>query len=175
MLIAIAVMGCATVENTGLSKAVEWTLAKPCHKHAGRARGTRINAQAGWSPRAYSGLSIGSIWVGNGNLLLEQNCALTPLLMQLLLHLNKRSVGFLRDPNYSNTIIFPWSSLFLFKIPMWILLCFVFKLLHIFWWKKKTVLLFVLCLLPSSLSPCFILWDRQTQMGVAFNLFFLLH
>lgn len=43
------------------------TLAKPGHnKHAGRGRGTRMNAQARWRPRADSGLGTSSTWAGNG-------------------------------------------------------------------------------------------------------------
>ena len=85
-LSAIPVTGFATVETAGLSTATEWTFwQSQAHQHAGRAGGTRKNAQARWSPVAGSGLGTGSPWADEGCTdlwkvsSLQQNSTLTSL------------------------------------------------------------------------------------------------
>lgn len=174
MLIAIPVMGCATVENIVLSKAMEWTLAEPCYKHAGRARGTRMNAQAVWSPRAGSNLALvqyGLVMEGGRmeDLLLELNCAWTPLLMLLLLHLNQKICRILERSKVILTSFFSLGRLLYFylKSLLWISL-YVLFLSHctFFVEKENSITMFVLCLLPSSLPSSFILCLRQTERQI---------
>lgn len=84
-------LGWEIAETAGLFRATERTLTESCHdKHAGRARGARVNAQARWSPRARSRFGTSSTWTGHGvedqwNLCSFHFRTMTPLLMLVVM------------------------------------------------------------------------------------------